>query len=381
MADFTCPYCYQEHNLKDCSMKCSFHAGMNTNCPDGVPKSADGWIPNKYYSKCMKCTKAAKDVYCPTSLNQGMELIIPQRCILTKSLPIALVGAKATGKSNYICVLVNEIRRKMSMGFGTSINMMCDTATKTNYEDLYFRPLYREKMQISATDSGEIPPMIFPVDFPNKKQVTLTFYDTAGENLDSDILLRQNNSYIPNARGIIMLLDPLQIPELRKRLSGSMNLPDKNTSPFDILDIVSKNLEERFGTLKKFDIPLAVVFTKMDALDDFEDIIPADSNLRNDSEHVERGAFILDEFENTQAEMEALLSNILGGDDADSDGSYADLCTKLDRFKSHAIFGVSALGVAPDANGCLPETGVKPRRVLDPLLWILKENKFIKVVK
>lgn len=376
MSTFTCPYCYKEHDLKDCGMKCSYNkAKDNSICPDGVPKSADGSIPAKYYGKCMKCTKAVKDVYCPdtSKFAKGFAPIIPQRCVVSKSLPVALIGAKATGKSNYICVLINEIRKRMSLGFGTMINMNCDTSTKNTYNDLYYRPLYVEKMQISATDSGEVPPMIFPVDFPNGKQVTLTFYDTAGENLDSKENIEINNGYIPHSQGIIMLLDPLQLGNVRDKLSDK-NLPEQNTSPFDVLDVVITNLEGVLGNKKKFDIPLAVVFTKMDALEDFEDLLPAESNLRIDSEHVSRGAFILDEFENTQREMEDILSNVLGD-------SYSEFYNKIDRFKTHAIFGISALGVSPDENGNLPASGVKPRRVLDPLLWILKEHKFIKVIK
>ncbi len=378
MSSFTCPYCYAIHDIKDCGMKCSYNkARDNTVCPDGVLKDSDGWINPKYYGKCLKCTKAVKDIYCSDSNKyaKGFAPIIPQRCIVSKSLPIALVGAKATGKSNYICVLVNEIRKRMALGFNTTINMNCDPASKTAYDELYYRPLYKEKMQITATDKGEVPPMIFPVDFPKGKQVTLTFYDTAGENLDSADNMQINNGYIPHSKGIIMLLDPLQLPQLRDKLSGSVLLPDQNTSAYDVLDRVILNLENVLGMPKsgKFDIPIAVVFTKMDALEGFEDILPEDSNLRVNSEHVERGAFVMDEFENTQMEMMTLLSNVLGED-------YAEFEKKLNRFKSHAVFGVTALGVCPDEDGRLPASGVKPRRVLDPFLWLLKENKYIKAI-
>ncbi len=376
---FTCPYCYADHDLKDCMMKCSYNkARDNTICPDGVIKDADGWINPKYFGKCMKCTKAVKDVYCPDTnkFAKGFAPIIPQRCIVSKSLPLALVGAKATGKSNYICVLVNEIRKRMAMGFGTMINMNCDLASKTAYDERYYRPLYQEKMQIRATDGGEVPPMIFPIDFPKGKMVTLTFYDTAGENLDSAENMQINNGYIPHSKGIIMLLDPLQLPHLRDKLKGSVPLPDQNASAYDVLDRVILILENVLGVPKsgKFDIPLAVVFTKIDALEGFDDLLPEDSNLRVNSEHVEKGAFLMDEFENTQTEMLTILSNILGED-------YAEFEQKIERFKTHAVFGVTALGASPDASGRLPAAGVKCRRVLDPFLWLLKENKYIKAIK
>lgn len=367
MGKFTCPYCYKEHELKDCGMKCSYNLTWNSDCP-GVRKDADGWIDPRSYNKCMRCTLAQKDVYCPDS---EFDAIIPQRCIASTSLPIALIGAKATGKSNYIGVLVNEIKRRMSAGFQSSINMNCDANTRNMYNDNYYRPLYKEKMQIGATDSGKIDPLIFPVDFPNGKSVTLTFYDTAGENLDDEYIMLRNNGYLSNSKGIILLLDPLQVPEIREKLEGKVPLPEENTEAFDVLDRVVQNIENKTNNMKQFDIPLALVFTKMDALDAFDDILPEDSNLRNESDHVDRGAFVTSDFENTQIELRTLLENLLDG---------GGLEAKMRRFKKYAFFGISALGCMPDENGNLPQK-VSPRRVLDPLLWILAENKYIKKVK
>ncbi len=369
---FTCPYCYATHDVKDCAMRCS-QVLKTGYCPDNVPFDSQMFIDPKYYKKCLNCTRAKKDLVCPETLKQGNPYVIPMRCTASNGIPIALVGAKASGKSNYIGVLVNEIRKRMTSSFDCSITMNCNPVSKDLYDENYARPLFKEKMQISATDSGDLPPMIFPIDFSSGKQVTLTFYDTAGENFDSEDSMLQFTGYLAHAKGIILLIDPLQVTEIRQQLEGKIPLPEQNRDAIDILDRVIYNIESFTNNSKKpFDMPIALAFTKIDALEGFEDILPQDSCLRYDSEYLDRGVFIKEEFETTQRAMETLIENFLEMN--------AELNAKLKRFKTHALFGVSALGSMPDVNGQILN-GVKPRRVLDPLLWLLAENNYIKTVK
>lgn len=371
---FTCPYCYDTHEIKDCSMICSYVV-KNGYCPDNVSFDSSLYIDKKFYKKCLNCTRAKKDVYCPESIRMGTNLVVPMRCVNNKGIPIALVGAKATGKSNYIGVLVNEIRKRMTSSFDCSITMNCDKVSKEQYDEIYYRPLFIDKQQIGATDSGFTPPMIFPIDFRSGKQVVLTFYDTAGENFDDKDTMINNTGYLSYSKGIILLIDPLQIQEIRDVIGNRIPLPEKNTDAIDILDKVIDNIENFTNNSKKpFDMPLALVFTKIDAFDGLDDIIPADSYLRYDSEYLDRGVFIKEDFENTQQAMKTLLDNFLE--------LHSELQQKLERrFKRYAFFGLSALGGMPDDNGNLSQGGIKPRRVLDPLLWILSENNYIKTVK
>lgn len=370
---FTCPYCYDTHEVKDCQMRCS-HVLKTGSCPDNVPFDNEFFISPKYYKKCLSCTRAKKDLYCPETVDKGLPMVIPMRCIDKNGIPIALVGAKASGKSNYIGALILDIKKRMTRSFDCSITMNCNAVSKEMYDDLYYNPLVKNKMQVGVTDAGEQLPMIFPIDFTSGKQVTLTFYDTAGENFDNEESMLANTGYLAHSKGIILLIDPLQIPEIREQLEGKIPLPDLNRDAIDILDKVVYNIESFTNNSKKpFNMPVALVFTKIDALDGFEDILPADSCLRYDSEYLNRGVFIKEDFENTQQAMETLLENYIEMN--------SELNSKLKRFKTYAYFGVSALGCIPDSNGNLDPDGIKPRRVLDPLLWILAENNYIKTVK
>ena len=370
MSKFTCPYCYGDHNLNDCGLKCSFNIpGKDVTCKRGVAKDPDGWIPNYAKAKCMKCTDARKRIYCP---DVGKE--VPSGFLAGSSLPIALIGAKASGKSNYIAVLINEIRRKMTSRFNCTLDISCSEESKRYYDDYYYKPLFRDCRVVEGTDAGEIPPLIFPLRFMDnrnriKKVSTLTFYDTAGENLDSDDSVLVFNRYIPNAKGIILLLDPLQVPAIRAQLQGKMALPEINTNVAEILSRVIQNIRDVKNVRGTIKIPLALVFTKMDALEKF-DIIPEGSSLRMESEHLSRGAFVLSDFENTNIEMEAILENWLD----------AEILQMIKQFSSYSLFGLSALGDVPNGSK-IGSTEIRPKRVLDPLLWILAENKYIDKIK
>jgi len=373
---FTCPYCYGEHSIDDCGLKCSYNIIGNTakKCKFEIPKDPDGWIPRAYKKKCIGCKEAAKQLFC-----DDIKKEIPIEFLSMKSLPIALLGAKASGKSNYIGVLVNEIRKKMIKPFNCSLSMTCSQESKQAYNDLYYRPLYEEGFTVNATDAGmTVPPLIFPLRFMDAKDkivnmAALTFYDTAGENLDNKDVMHEFNRYISNAHGIILLLDPLQVPKIREDLknNGFTALPEQNTEIYDVLSIIVDVISGVKNIKGKIEIPLALVFTKIDVLE-HNNILPEDSCLRVESEHLAHGAFVKHDFENTNLQMQDLIDNWLD----------EDLIGHIKRFKQYSFFGVSSLGGNPTNGGTkIDSKGIRPRRVLDPLLWLLAENGYIKTTK
>jgi len=377
---FTCPYCYAEHSVADCGLKCSYNVIGNTDkkCKFGIQKYDDNkgydWIPAANKKKCLECKEAAQQLFCYDNADKE----IPIEFLSIKSLPIALLGAKQSGKSNYIGVLVNEIREKMTSPFNCSLSMACSKESMEAYNEWYFRPLYKEGRTVRGTDAGEVPPLIFPLRFLDAKSritnmAALTFYDTAGENLDRPEMMNIYNKYIVNAHGIILLLDPLQDPKIREDLKakGFNSLPEENTSINTVLERIEDLIRKHENNLKgKIKTPLALVFTKIDVLEQY-DILPKDSCLREESEHIERGVFIKSDFEDTNNHMKALIGNLLDKN--------KDLKIKIGQFEELAFFGVSALGCNPGSENIIG-SGIRPRRVLDPLLWLLSKNKYIQTL-
>ena len=364
MKNFICPYCYGLHTLKDVKMKCAFNiAGQSKSCiDDSVTKDAGGWISDKDKARCFKCRETKQSYFCPLAQKE-----IPQDFLHDSGgFSVAMIGAKASGKSNYIGVLVQEIRNKMVAPFDCYLSLDASEETKTTYHTNYYVPLYQGKRPVDATRKVEIPPMIFPLQFwKNHKKAVLTFYDTAGENFDSAKDILQNNKYLTNANGIILLLDPLQVPSIRASLQGKMQLPAQNTDVKEILSRVVQNIRDVKKIKGKIKTPVALVFTKIDALEE-HDLLIEDSALKEESAHLKRGVFVDTDLQSVHSEIDDLLISCLG----------EEVQQILKNFESYRFFGLSALGSSSTSN-----LEIHPRRVLDPLLWLLAENKYIPRVK
>ena len=375
---FICPYCYEKHEEKDCVFTCSYSLKTTSGvkkCKYDFPKEANDRIAYKYLKKCKKCDNAKLFMYCPTKNEQGKLWEIPERAC-SNNFSIALIGAKQAGKSNYIAVLVNEIKKKMARSMDCSL-IFCNQNTHDTYQNTYYKPLYEHATTVKGTDANvESAPLIYSIDFFDSKSkkykiknsVTLSLYDTAGENLDKESSMLCNNQYIANANGIIVLLDPLQIPSVRKKLEGKVDLPAQNSDTTDILRRVINIIHARKKIKGSINIPIALAFTKMDVLARY-DVLPDESCLRAQSEHLARGAFVKSDFENTGLDIEALLENFM----------VDEIMQLLKEFSTHAFFGMSALGENP-VNGVQLSGEPKPSRVLDPLLWLLSINKYIKTI-
>lgn len=99
------------------------------------------------------------------------------------------------------------------------------------------------------------------------------------------------------------------------------------------------------------------------------DVLSDDSCLRMQSEHIAKGGFVRSDFEETNNEISALLENFMAD----------EVAQLLKQFTKYSFFGVSALGENP-IDGVKLSGEPNPIRVLDPLLWLLSINKYIKTI-
>lgn len=391
---FTCPYCYGEHTLNDCKMKCSFERtilGKTYTCKEDIDKGAadgtgnatkkDGWIPSNLNSQCSCCQEAIKKYFCPIKEKENEEeenkeeKEIPYYFLSKESFPIALIGGPGSGKSCYVTVLINEIRKKMTSQFECTLDLCCTKETEKSYAG-YYKALYMDGHVLTATDIGEPKPMIFPLEFTGKEKnmAILTFYDTAGEHFRLDDYIAKHGRYISNAKGIIFLLDPLSIPFVRRRLKmPELTLEEGEKGevivPIKILSRVIAHIRNKKNLGgEKIDIPIALVFTKIDILEQ-SGLLPQDSWLWEESQHLEQGGFVKSDFENTEIEIRNILKN--WGED--------EVLNAIQDFSKSALFGVSSLGSNPNEGELF--SAPNPWRVLDPLLWLLAENKYIETIR
>lgn len=372
--DFVCPKCFKRALFRDAGYICT-NTNTYVNCENAKTRKIITFHSDKDVKKpkCDKCKATLSTIVCP---NPSCGYEIPASLRSCESHSVAILGAKEVGKSNYITVLIDELYNK---GSGNLIGTMrpADSNTLGRYRREFYAPLYENKTCVQGTDVGEATPLIYYLTEEQKKGlfarkqrvISLTFFDTAGENLDNDAIMKKHNGYLAESSSLLLLLDPLQIPTVRERLEGSdIRLPDIRSNPNDILTRVINMIIAENGLREdeKIDKDLAIVFTKIDAV---ESLLDASSCLKNNSSHLQKGGFDKVDFEEENGEMQSLVENWVGS----GLRSLAE-----EKFRDVAFFGVSALGSNPDMNNRVPK--FRPFRVADPFLWVLYKMGMIREV-
>jgi hypothetical protein len=337
--------------------------------PLGRVLPSDGKFREK--TRCGECGQPTHKRLCP---HCHMEL--PHTVGKFPHYIFAVVGAKEAGKSHYLAVLIDQIRKELGPALEMLLEPLNDHTVKRYREDFH-QPLFRDHRAITSTNSALADrrvqmPLVYTLTFSGRdllgrkrirSVVTLVFFDTAGEDLNDEDTIATVNKYIYHSQGIILLLDPLQLPEVRARLDGRVPLPNVNTETADILTRMTRLVLAGRGLPADAMIPspLAVAFSKFDAV---EPLVDAQMQLNAAADH--RTGFDVADFDAVSAEMQALLARW------DSQVLVQQVRT---HYRRHGFFGLSALGCNPHGDQQVPR--VMPRRVEDPFLWLLHQHGLI----
>lgn len=376
----TCPYCFERFRLGDTPFRCG---NPTDRCDSEIDEQRSAiWgdavplgkvLPAAGFSnkdaRCGTCGEISRQRLCP-----HCHLELPRTLGQFRNLIFAIIGAKEAGKSHYLAVLIEQLRQHI----GPSLKILLEPAndaTIRRYRDDFYQPLFRGRdgrgRVLDATRSARQRasavrfPLVYVLsiqgqDFFRRKKivavVTLTFFDTAGEDLDDENTMAVVNKYIFRSDGIILLLDPLQILAVRERLPPA-RLPQMNTESRDILQRTTKLilLGRQLAAGRPITTPLAVAFSKLDRL---APLIEPHMQLHCDSNHA--GGFDLHDAQAVDSEIQSMLAA----------WGCADLLAQVEGIYSrHCFFALSALGCEPDDQGFLQR--ILPRRVEDPFLWLL----------
>ena len=281
---------------------------------------------------------------------------------------IAMVGAKGTGKTVYLTVLAHELLNGLRRRFDADVRVtgVDREALISGFVGEVFAD-QRLMVQTRQSTNGRQAPTVF--EWRQKHRVAglldryrttfLSFYDTAGEDLNSDDAT-QDLTYLNAADALILLLDPFMIPQARDRIRLPKEANRSDQPAIQVLNRVTEKLrrEHDVKSSRRIRIPVAVAFAKIDA---FFDVLGADHPLLRAP--APSGPYDETAGEQTHEHVKALLHG-WGADDIDTHLAY--------NYANYRYFPVSALGAPPDyASGTVDPRGVQPFRVGEPLLWLL----------
>lgn len=289
---------------------------------------------------------------------------LPQRFAEAPSRSMGLIGTKAAGKSNFIAVAIHELEHRVGPRFDGSL-LLLDDATRNRVDRELMPRLFGENLILDASESARTDgrvrePLVARLSLGSNggtSHSNLVFFDSAGEDLQSLDVLEREARYITQSHGLILLLDPLQIPAVRDELSGAIELPEEAVDAYTMLGRVSALIREAraIPANKPIDVPLALAVSKFDAV---RALLPEGHPVFTLPRH--DGRF--------DRQVAGSVSAAVRSDLAGWLGERLDSFVKQE-FETSAYFGLSALGDNPVGQR-LPN-GVAPHRVEDPILWML----------
>ena len=317
---------------------------------------------------CPECGGEAKRRACP-----DCHTALPLDFVGSKNPMIGLVGSKGSGKTVLMIVLVKHLREIIGRRYDADIRIATDNPDGqqglSTYKENREKPLFTGRTLPQGTSQLASRQYATPImlRWRSRKSTMLSFVDSAGEDLN-DTETAFTLQYLSVCDSLIVTLDPFALPGARARLK----LPEAATQvdddvPLEVVSRITEILrtEHRIKTNKKINIPVAIVFTKIDA---FYPMLDQHNPIMATAPAV--AAYDNADGEAVHEHMRALLDE-WGADDIDRH--------MRQNYGVYRYFAVSALGAEPDyGSGQVAGGGVQPHRVEDPVLWLMSKAKTVK---
>lgn len=289
----------------------------------------------------------------------------------SQTICIAMSGARTTGKSLYIAVVVKQLKR-FANALG-SVLEPADDATARTYAQVYEEPLYVQRgiMQPTARAGSERSsartPLVFSLGRIDGRRRYIVLRDVAGEDMEEPPEDLEHLAFLRHADAILFMFDPLAVPAVRSKLSGLIPMPrELGGRPEAVLANLMRILETAAP-------PIGVVLSKFDAVQALADV--DDQTWR--SRMANPGAAYSRDGSDSDARYDAADGDLLHQEVRTLllELGAADVVLALQNPSSgvpllYRFFAVSALGAAPEGER-LDARGIAPFRVLDPVRWVL----------
>jgi GTPase SAR1 family protein len=380
-----CPFCFERIDSSRLWYQCLGRG--NTECKKEVDEARKRLTNSarETYPTFAPPEKAAGPGRCPecggkTNLRACPEChtALPSDFADSKSPMIGLVGSKGSGKTVLMTVLVKHLKEVVGKRYAAAVRLATDNPDGhqglSDYQANREAPLYKERLLPPPTSQqaqrGHTTPLLLRwqqetsrLGRVSVRSTLLSFIDTAGEDLN-DVSSALTLKYLSVCDGLIVVLDPFALPGARARL----NLPDaainvNDDAPLDVVSNITELLKVEHDVRKrrKIPLPVAVVFTKIDA---FFPALDRGNPLMAATPAV--AAYNDGDGQAVHEHMRALLYE-WNADDIDTH-------MRL-NFTDYRYFGVSALGAEPNYEDLtVAAGGVRPHRVEDPVLWLLSKG-------
>ena len=378
-----CPNCQEKFFAKDVAFLCPERQCRATTRP--LPGQTDQWRGKPLF----RPARYAYSVPCPFSSHHAYIKICP-RCWRQLPIPtgqsstIGILGSSYSGKTCFITSLIRQVRLELSAESSLGMALEWDDDASKAYFAAQETAIFNRCRVPETTQrvlSAPIASMHLTLRFPIRRRwrrltrgadgtTSLVFFDPSGEDFKTLRDLYCLN-YFGNAESIILIVDPFGSEEFQKNLPAAKRI-DHLLSPAECLrTFVTAMRREMNRPLGKLPKNLAVVLNKCDEpgmldpdAEEYRDRFPPQGR-RYDVPLAKKLSATVAQY----MERELKLGEVVA--------------LARQNFREASFFTVSALGesakLAKDEKGksYLKLENPKPRRVEEPLLWILHRWGYI----
>lgn len=312
-----------------------------------------------------------------TSSNQNATLIpfcsscnnnLPADYFDSQSKNIAVIGGLASGKSTYITVLIDLLLNHKSLINDLGLHcVIVNSDGKELYEE-YREQLIEKKEKLFGTN-GSRNPILLRIN-SQQKTLFLSLFDTEGEEFKSVEGILSKHPHVFHTNAILFLLNPLSIKGifdiLRDEKQDEYAAQKTSDDTYEIIqnihDVFSRR-KEKYAN-KPLDIPVAFGISKADEIEEIANIyIPNDY----EEEYID--------FNNAKTDLDFSSEDL---EEFLTDTDPRLVSNIRQNYKKYRIFPVSPMGCRVGSQlGRNHYLEYEPKGVLNPILWLLSELKFI----
>lgn len=279
---------------------------------------------------------------------------------------ISVIGITFSGKTVYLSQLLKQFSVYMSKGG-------CSAFRLSNHEKEFYEKnavKQNQKLPIGTPNAILSTPLFYNIKNRRNETYTLVLYDIAGENCVDPEKMEKFGRFIVNADAFILLLDPEQFA------MAKTNFDMDAEQPSEVLNAMYNTfLTQRHDRPQT---PIAASFSKSDKL---REHFAEGTRIYKDVETIGEGGFDIQTYLNVKGEVKQFLNRM-----PDGRTFIADLES---LFEHNGYFAFTALNceveeVGTDAEGralYAPVETPDPKRIEEPLLWILNRLNIIQEVR
>jgi hypothetical protein len=380
-----CPYCLKPFHPGDCAIVSTVDPNPNrvkVLRPAPLPKTPEymrsrTWIEELTGPEFTAELAVRACPNCHKALFENIEMC--------DNINIAIIGDVSSGKTNYIAVLIDQLKRGVLMqsGNGHVRLMHLNRHTSETYRQVYQQPILLTRTAVAGTarssyDSGGRPtraePLVYQLSIQDNatninNTINLLLYDISGEHFTNNTELVLFGEHVLRPDGIIYFADPMRMPNIHQQLpsylqvsSGGLNNSKVEEALANVMFAMERYNKIRAGGM--IETPTAITVSKSDLL---QYIIPPRERYQYLLMHTPYydGRVHLNEVQQIDQEVRFILRQ---------QGEEGLLQTSR-RFEQVSFFAIAATGNAPDQRG--QYTRIDPHRCLDPLIWLLWKLHFL----